>query len=130
MHMLLVILAPCLLERENAVDADVIPKRARVVSPNPMRKLVLNLVSGMTSKSQKVRWHNSRSRIFKKASWMRDRNFVLSLAAKHQKIIRRRDAASRTIIHNGFVREVLRHRPVAHGERLFPNRISRDELEP
>src|SRR3990167_8671662 len=123
--MLLVIRVLRGLEWEDAPDSDVVPERRGILTPNPMRVEVLDLVTLPFAPLQKLMWNLALAGIFGQPLRMRNRDAILTILAEHKQVISRRHAAPRGIIHDRFVCEVLRHRAVSNGKRFLPDRVAR-----
>src|ERR1017187_10094330 len=85
---------------QHSVDSYIIPKRARVLPPNPMRQSVLGLFPFPSSITQQFIRDSSFASIGRKSLLMCDRNFVRAFLAKQKQVVSAGSIAQGRILNN------------------------------
>jgi len=91
---LLVVVFPRFFVGQHAVEANIIPERARVLAPDPVRVSVLGLLPGPSAVLENISRRLARPGIIKQSDRVGDRRFVLAVAPEHEEIIGAGDRAS------------------------------------
>jgi hypothetical protein len=122
--MFLIVMLGCASVGEGVVNADVIPKRVRVSTPNPVRKAVFLLVALHALEVVKLCGHLLLSSVSVKPSRVSNWHLILPASPEYEQLIRVCHAATGRVFAALAVSEAFHHCPVADGQRLFPDEVT------
>src|SRR5208337_767449 len=99
MAVTLVVLVPGRFVRKNAVKSNVIPETTCVMSPNPVRILILRLLSGVSTKRTKDCRYLAFSDVIEKSVRMSYGDRIFPQLAKWNQVVGRCDVRLRRVIY-------------------------------
>lgn len=121
--MLLIIMLGRAPVRQGVVDADVIPERIGIASPDPVRKAVFLLVAFHALEVVKLCGHLLFPGVSVKPGRVGNWHLVFSASTKNQELVGIGHAATGRIFAALAVCQAFHHGAVAHGKRLLPDKI-------